>query len=475
MRILFGLFMVMVEAKTVAANQLSSNMQRYLQMPNNVDTIKEVFQNGCFYGRLRLNSFFSDKGQKHYVIGEGGSLIFKSAFFDRVGFTAALYTTQNIWHMDDEYAASYKAGKGVLSRYDVLSNSRYGITSLAQAYLQYKNKDFSLKMGRFLFESFLTRSNDTKMIPNCFQGISIAGKLSAKTDYSGAYLTKQKLRDHSTWHHLLAYGDRPNDAYAEYLENDDPAMHQGLRLSRLQKAGIEDRLIVIESQSREIENLFVRLNYTAVPNLISSATIDLAYGFGFDKIKIAPACRYMRQFDDGAGSIAGANLKNNTVGYRYPESLDSTLWGMKVDIRDDIWKVRLGFTEVLDRGDIIAPWRGFPTAGFTRAMAQYNWYANTKTTMLRIDYDFAKAGLISNLKIFMRFAIQDFDDDKAGVIADNNVATLDILKEFDTFENLFLKMRLAHVEGDKETFAKDGMLKADPSYDEFRLEINYLF
>jgi hypothetical protein len=183
----------------------------------------------------------------------------------------------------------------------------------------------------------------------------------------------------------------------------------------------------------------------------------------------------MKQFDDGAGAIGGANLKTNTYGYTDSDSLDSALYAARIDLAQDAWKLRFGYTKVADEGDLVAPWRGFPTGGFTRAMAQYNWYANTQTTMIRADYDFGKAGMVPGLKAFMRYAIQDFDDNKPGVQADSKVLTIDLLKEFDSVPGLYMKTRFAYVDGENDTYAGDGTLKSDPSYNEFRFEINYLF
>ena len=453
----------------------SSMTEVYKMLPPEVDNLSDMFIMGEFYGRLRFNSFLSNKGEDHYVVGVGGSLIYKSAYLNGFGFTAGFYTTQNPWHMDDEDALLYKMGKGVLSRYDVLSHGDYGITSLAQAYLEYKNSVMSIKAGRLIYESFLTKSNDTKMIPNTFEGVTLSTNIIPNTKLKAAYLTGQKLRDHSEFHHLLAYGDDASDPYAKYTQNDDTAMHQGLTLSKLREAGIDDELISFEVKNNAIADLTLIFNYTAVPDLISSTMIQADYRFYLGKLKVSPALRYMKQFDDGAGEIGGANLKMNTFGYKDPDSLESALYGAKVDLAQDAWKLRFGYTKIANEGDIIAPWRGFPTAGFSRAMAQYNWYANTKTYMVRADYDFDKAGLISGLKAFIRYAIQDFDDNKPGVQADSNVLTLDMMKEFETIPGLYMKTRMAYVDRDDTTVAGNGSLKLDPSYNEIRFEINYLF
>lgn len=459
---------------------LKPNMQLvYNQTPAEVESIAEMFSEGVFYGRLRMNSFFFDwddesNGKDHAIAGLGGSLIYKTGYLNGFGMTAGIYTTHARGSLDNSEANYYKAGKAMMSRYDALSGNNPAITSIAQAYLEYKALGHSLKAGRQIFESFLTKSNDTKMIPNTFEGITLSGKGLLDSSYKLAYMTRQKLRDHSSFHHLLAYGDGI-DPYAKYTQNDDTAMHQGLTLSALQAAGIEDRLFIFEAANRSVDNLTLTANYTAVPDLISSAMIEADYQFIVGKMKVKPAVRYMKQFDNGAGAIGGANLKKKTFGYTDPDNLDSALYAARIDFAQDAWKLRFGYTKVADDGDLVAPWRGFPTGGFSRAMAQYNWYANTQTYMMRADYDFGKAGLVPGLKAFMRYAIQDFDDYKPGVQADSNVLTLDLLKAFDAYPGLYMKARFAYVNGDDNTYAGDGTLKKNPSYSEFRFEVNYLF
>jgi len=465
---------------------LNDNMaESYHRLPLEVDSLRDMFSKGIFYGRLRLNSFgfrWDDEvnineqalRKNHSIAGFGGSLIYKSAYLNGFSLGAGLYATQAYGSLEDKEAALYKSGKGTLSRRDLFNKGKQSILTFAQAYLEYKNKQLSMKVGRQIFESFLTASNDTKMIPNTFEGLTLNVNTLEDTEVKIAYLTKQKLRDHSSFHHVLASADITEENLENfYSQNDDSAMHIGLSQSKLDAAGIEDRLIVFDAHNKSVENLLVHMNYTAVPELISSAMLQLDYAFNVDGLSIIPALRYMQQFDNGAGQIAGANLKTITEGYSKPESLDSWLLGARVDLGQDAWHLRFGYTKIADKGDIVAPWRGFPTAGFTRTMAQYNWYANTITYMLRAEYDFEKAGLFSGLKTFVHYAIQDFDDKKAGVIfSDSEVLTLDILQESQSIPNLYIKFRMGHVFGDAQ---KGDITKLDPSYDEARFEINYLF
>ena len=455
----------------------------YDELPGDVDNLSDMFSEGMFYWRVRLNSFGfkwkeeieRDDGSKvrsdHLVGAIGGSLIYKSAIFNGFSFGAGLYTSQSLGNLDSKEAYLYKGGKGLFSRYDVLTDESINLTSLAQAYLKYTYEDTYVKVGRQIVRSLLTKSNDTKMIPNTFEGATLQSRSIPDTSLLLAYLTKQKLRDHSSFHHLLAVGDDPDDPYAIFSENDDSAMHFGLGLSELEARGIDDRLIIAEAKNESIENLSFMVNYTAVPELISSATIQADYRFDLGDMYIIPGFRYMKQFDDGAGEIGGANLKTVTSGYSDPESLESALFGARIALVQDAFKIRLGYTKVDDEGDLIAPWRGFPTAGFTRSMAQYNWHANTKSYMVQVDYEFDS---FDELKIISRFAIQDFDDYKPGVQADSKVLEINFFKGLGE-SPVYLKARLGHVVGDDDTYTANGILKADPSYTEVRFEINYLF
>ena len=465
-------------------HSLKCNMiHLYDELPNEVDNLGDMFSQGMFYWRMRFNSFGlkwkeeieRDNGTKvrsNHVVGAiGGSLIYKSAILNGFSFGTGLYTSQGLGNLDSTDAYLYKGGKGLFSRYDLLTDESINLTSLAQAYLQYTYEDTSMKVGRQIVRSFLTKSNDTKMIPNTFEGVTLKSRAISDTAIHMAYLTKQKLRDHSDFHHVLAAGDDPDDPYTLFTQNDDSAMHFGLGLSKLQERGIDDRLVIAEVRNESVDDMVLTMNYTAVPELVSSAMLQAEYRLYLAGFTMIPGLRYMKQFDDGAGEIGGANLKTLTEGYVDPESLDSELYGARLDFVENGIKVRLGYTKIADEGDIIAPWRGFPTGGFTRSMAQYNWYANTETYMVQLDYDL---GFFSDTKIISRFAVQDFDDSKVGVQADSRVIEVNFFKGLG--ENpIYYKARLGHAMGDDDTYAANGVLKPDPSYTELRFEVNYLF
>jgi hypothetical protein len=483
---------LMLQAASWGEHSLRANMvHRYDGETESVDTFGEMFSGGKFYGRLRFNSFGfqwkeeltrngKDIRKDHAIAAVGGSLIYKSARLNGFSFGAGVYGSAAEGSLSRRQAYLYKAGKGVFSRYDRLTDGTSGMLSLTQAYLAYRYSRTELKAGRQLFESFLTKSNDTKMIPNAFEGVTVTSRDLPDTVLKAAYLTRQKLRDHSEFHHVAAYGKVPGaplDTFTQYSENDDSSMHIGLTTSRLAAHGIDDRLVVVEAKNRSFDHLSLYANYTGVPDLFSSAMIQADYTATLGGWKIKPGLRYMRQFDDGAGEVIGSNGASRrliTVGYKDPDSLDSWLIGARLDVAKENLHFRLGYTKVGDKADIIAPWRGFPTSGFTRAMSQYNWYANTESYMLQVKYDTAWLG---DLSFLGRFVYEDFDDSKPGVQADAKVFTLDVMRGFGKRSHLYTKLRYGHVWGEDDTpiAGSPGRFKLDPSYDEIRFEINYLF
>ncbi|HIP19935.1 MAG TPA: outer membrane porin, OprD family [Sulfurimonas sp.] len=457
------------------------------KVPPKVDSLKDMLTEGMFYGRIRINTFKWDwktetsKSQDNWAAGFGGSLLYKSAEFKGFSGMAGLYTSQSPWHMNNDDVKYIKAGKDTTSRYGVDTTGDWGMTVLAQAYLQYRLNKTKVRVGRQIFESFLTKSNDTKMIPNTFEGFTVVSKDLPKTTLKAAYITRQKLRDHTRFHDVITFKDVDGTKWAN---NDDSAINKSLTYQNFVAAGMdtEHDLIVLEAINKSVKNLKLKANYTTVPDIVSSATVEAYYTIPAGGLKIIPGVRYMKQFDEGVGdkfaaistgAVSVANLKGKTTGYTNPNSLDSWLFAAKVDIKSNqAWKFRLGYSKIADKADIVAPWRGFPTGGFTRAMAQYNWYANTKTYMIRGDYSFDKAGLVPGLTAMFRYAIQDFDDNKPGVQADTHVIHLDAIQKIKSFPGLEARVRIGIASGDPQTGA---VTKADPSYKEYRFELNYLF
>ncbi|WP_294929580.1 OprD family outer membrane porin [Sulfurimonas sp.] len=472
------------QPKRVLKNNM---MEVYKTLPSSVDNLSDAFTKGIFYGRLRTNAFRWDwkndqVNDDNKAFGIGGSMIYKTAPLHGLSATAGLYYANNPFSSlreDDADVGSVKAGKDTFSRYNVKTSGDWSMAVLAQAYIQYDVSKTSFKVGRQIFESFLTKSNDTKMIPNTFEGYTVTINEIPKTTIRGAYFNSQKLRDHTTFHDVLTFKDSSGESWNN---NDDAAVHKGLNYTNLSAHGKEENeLVVVDLKNKSIDNLVVDVTYGSVPGLLSSLTGELNYKIKLgDKLSLTPGVRHMQQFDNGAGEIGGASLsgglamdKNPTtnLGYKDRFDLDSSLTMARLVLTDGILKVQVAYSAVADEADIVAPWRGFPTGGYTRAMAQYNWRADTKTASAEVYYDFGKAKILDGFSALARYAMQDFDEDKqaGGVQADSNILHIDLRKQFTpTFD---AKIRMAFVDADERV--ADGVDK--DSYNEYRFELNYLF
>ena len=392
-------------ADTKPKREIKGNMMEvYNTLPGTADNITDAFANGVFYGRLRMNTFkwdYKDVDQDNSALGLGGSMIYKTAPFAGLSATAGLYYSNSPFvgiRGDNDNVGIVKAGKDTISRKSVKENGDWSMTTLAQAYLQYDYSKTSVKAGRQIFESFITASNDTKMIPNTFEGFSVETKEVPQTTLRAAYFYAQKLRDHTTFHDVITFGTgMANVNKSDWDGNDDSAVHKGLSYKNLAPAGkTNNALIVADLRNTSVKNLQLDLTYGSVPGLISSITGEVNYkvdmGNGYS---LTPGVRYMKQMDNGGGVIGGAGLSGTVtaanataMGYKDGDSLDTSLAMARLVLKKGPLKAQVGYSAVADEADIVAPWRGFPTGGYTRAMAQYNWRANTKTTCAEVHYDF---------------------------------------------------------------------------------------
>jgi len=456
---------------------LKNNMSiKYKVKPKAVNSFDEMFSEGVLYGRLRSNMFHWDWGEDrpgktedNSAWGVGGSLIYSTGYLSGFGATAGLYTTHTIGTDNASDTNGKDMGKAGKDTYNRGRGPGAPIDVLALAYLEYKFGKTSFKAGRQIFESTLLRSNDTKMIPNTFEGYSIDSKDVPNTRLRAAYFTRQKLRDHDEFHSIIAFDGGGTRS------NDDAGKHQGLTTAAITAAGEDANpgMLVLTAQNKSIKGLKLNFDGMYIDGFVSSAIVEANYKIGLgDGWNLIPGVRYIHQMDEGAGKIGGAALSGNTGGYSTPDSVDGSATMARLQLKKGAGKIMVGYSAIADDADIIAMWRGFPTGGYTRSMAQYNWEADTKSYMIKGAYNLGKAGLVEGLRGSLDYAVMDYDTERAGIKkTDRSILHLDVQKTFKSSPNLELKLRMAMVDAD----AGSGQTADEQSYNEYRFEVNYLF
>ncbi len=454
---------------------IKTNNQLVYKKQKNVESLSKMFSNGEFFGRLRSNTFSykwekESATHKDYLIsGLGGSLVYKSARFNALSFGVGLYYSHAFFNDSKYPVTTLGKGKDTFSRFHFVNTRSKNMAVLGQAYIDYNGlENTKITLGRQLVETFYTKSNDTKMIPNTFDGVVLENISLPSTKIKLAYLAKQKLRDHTTSHSVLMYGDANSTSslHPEWSENDDSAMHKGLTYTALKAAGVstDAPLITGDLHNTSIKNFKADLSFYYVPELLSEVMGELNYKINLDGLSITPGIRYIKQFDDKAGEIGGAayNAKASSLaGYKNPNSLDSQMLAARIVLKIKNYKINFGYSKIFDEADLITPWRGFPTAGYTRSMARYNWQANTKSYRIELVRNANNTGIYKNT--FIQASILHTDADEKKGYFDENYYYIGFVQ--NPLQNLQWRLRLGYQ--DTKKVDSDGL--------DSRLEFNYLF
>jgi len=475
------------EDRTVKGNY----QVEYTKAPSAVNSIGEMFTKGEVYGRLRSNAFLWDWDNENKTVqdndmwGLGGSIVAKSGFYHGFGATIGFYGATQV--LDDNTNPAYpntnfgKAGKDMYhTRAD---GSEGNMGAFAEAYGEYKNGKTDVKVGRQMIDSIMLASNDTKMIPNTFEAAVVENKDIKDTSVRLGYIMSQKLRDHQTFHSIIAF--------EKYNENDDSGTHKGLTPTLISAAGedVNPEMVLVTASNKSIPNLKLDAEYIGLNGFFNTAIAEANYKIKLnDAWTLTPGVRYLRQMDDGAGAIGGASLsgafKGTSVytgaskGYTNPNSADGSIIMARLVAASGPLELTAGYSKISDDADIIAPWRGFPTGGYTRSMAQVDWIANTQNWAVKAVYDFGKAGLVPGLLIAADYENMNFDDAKASTsgFTDRTIFHVDAWQTFKSLPNTEFKLRFATVNADPAYTSATVQSTVDyNSYNEYRFEINYLF
>lgn len=476
----FILLNTLLVADSTLKHTIKSNGQPvYGKMIKSVDNFKDMFQEGDFYGRLRNNNFYfaynhTDSGHEDNIVSAiGASLIYKSASFEGFDFTLGIYASRAFFSDSKlDNISHLKPSKDTLSRYKYANGNSKFLYALGQANINYNYSKTNCTLGHQLVETFYTKSNDTKMIPNTFDGLVISSKDISDTRVKLAYLAKQKLRDHEKSHSVLMVGDENSTSGGnnpEWTQNDDSAMHKGLTYSALKAAGkpTDAPLIILDIVNNSVQNLKINFSSYVVPELLSQAMGELNYKIGFDGFSVTPGFRYLQQFDNGAGAVGGASLYQVGLGgYKNPSSLDSQMIAARVATKLDDYKITLAYTNILDKADLVTPWRGFPTSGYTRSMGMYNWRANTKSYRLELVKGANDTGVY---KIpFIQTSVLYIDGDQKKAEFDSIFYYAGIVQNIPAMPELQYRVRFGY-----RDFIGASSVVSD--YIDSRLEFNYLF
>lgn len=388
-----------------------------------------AFKEGKFDGRFRSQYFVTDwdmhdgtnKDATATGFAVGGSLLYKTAPLYGLSVGAGLYTTQNPGGLTDvedgkmtgvdKFNATtsndlfLREGSGATPLSGTTPSKLVpygeGYAVLAQAYLQYDIANSKATAGRFLMTNPWITPNDTKMIPIAIEGIQIKSNDLANTTIQIDYADKIKERGMTHFGNMADTGDTPDKIKAYYTTTYSTAGTHG-EAPNVTIAGVTNKSI----DSLELQGWVMHW-----PDLVDQGLIEANYAIEAGDAIVSLGGRFIKQNDKGAGAIINPLTTSSTTGNGDNDnSIDSYLWAVRAVVNYGSMQFLLSTSHTDDGADMIAPWRGFLTQGYTRSMTQTDWNANTDSYKAQLNNDLGQ--FVSGLSTMLSYSIYDRDPSK---------------------------------------------------------------
>lgn len=454
-----------------------------------------------------------DKDSQGMAIG--GSLIYKTAPLRGLSAGVGFYTTQGTGLFTDDTNGIYAGYPKNTTASDLFARGPGAATNfggsysvLGQSYLQYDIAGSSVKGGRFLMSNPFISPNDTKMIPLAVEGASFVSNDIADTIIELDYADKVKERGMTYFGSMADTGDTPdaikNYYNTHYTATTGPATNILSQYGHNNAPGVG----VLGVKNKSIKDLEVQGWYMTWPDIIDQAMAEANYKIKAGDVGLSFGARYMQQIDHGAGAII-TPMDGSSPYAKAAVTATSPLGGSsKVTIKGDndnlvntyMYALRaiasygnakfmLAHSHTASGGDLISPWRAFPTDGYTRSMTQTDWNANTRSYKAQLDYDFNS--MVSGLSALVSYSYYNRDPSKVGYQGqtdryygngDTHQWNADVKYAVASVKGLELKVRtmiqkndvVQPIAGDTTAGPSEG-IKNDTSNKEVRVEVNYFF
>lgn len=448
--------------------------------------VASAFKEGKLDGRIRAHYMAADYYDNSSSgvdkmdskgLAVGGSLIYKTASL--YGFSAGVgaYTTQNPGGITENEStrANYVSNKDLF--WDGPSNSPYnygkGFSVLAQAYIQYDIAKTTAKAGRMLLTNPFMNPNDTKMIPTAFEAYTIETKDISNTTITAVHATKYKERRRENFSTMSDSADTPDAIKAYYHAEGNTGTHN--------PAGVS----ILGVKNNSINGLELQAWYMQWPSIVTQGILEANYNVKLGGFGLTVGGRYFKQYDKGAGDIIKPST-GATGSYKLKgdidNKIDTHMYAIRTIASYGPAKFLLSYSHTDKGGDIIAPWRGFPTEGYTRSMTQTDWNANTNAYKAQLDYNFSS--IVKGASTVLAYSYYNRDESKVPYQSMthrgyNNGDTIqwnfDVLYKPEFSKNTELKVRTMDQRNDVAAKVGTNSANKDISNRELRIEANYFF
>ena len=345
------------------------------------------------------------------------------------------------------------------------------------------------------------------MIPIAIEGAQAISNDIDNTTIQFDYANKIKERGMDYFGSMADTGDTPDaikNYYRTYYTVSNP-----LSGDVQTGYGVDNSpgVIILGVKNKSIDSLELQGWGMHWADIIDQGMLEANYAIEAGDAIITFGARYMQQFDQGAGDIirpydassiysAGAVSATSPLGsnskVRYKgdddNSIDTYMYALRIVTNYGPAKLLVAYSHTDGGGDLLAPWRGFPTDGYTRSMTITDWNANTYAYKTQLDYDFN--AFVSGLSALVSYSYYDRDPSKVGYQGqtnryygngDTHQWNCDVKYAVASVEGLELKIRTMIQDNDivhnipGNTGGASEGIGNDTSNKELRVEVNYRF
>ena len=378
----------------------------------------------------------------------GGNLGFETASINGITMGTRFYTTNGLdLHSGVRSSANYDPS--------LFGDGFDAYSMVGEAYINYKQENTNIKIGRQKLNTPLAGADDARMLPNLFEAVVLSNTALQDTTLIAAHVTRESVGTFGNVYgtpsqlslqsgYGLGYKEATNGHFA-----DMGVVALGTDTDTL-------GVTAVAGIYKGIPNVTLQAWDYYAHDILNAVYLQGDYGFDAGAVKLKASAQYINQSEVGdklAGEVdgqytavklgAGSGALSGYVAYSTTGSSNTAQ----------------------ANGGIITPWGGMPA--FTQGMVtRHMFFADTDTTKVAATYNFKKSGVdLKATAYHVDFDIGSKNSYKAGQTWNAKESGFDIQYNPANIKNLNLRVRA--------NYPTDFAPNLD--WSEYRLIANYNF
>jgi len=342
------------------------------------DSLADAFKDGKTSGQIR--TFYIDRTYTGAIennrnsLAIGGNLGFETADIDGVSIGAKFYTTNGLnIHSGGRSSANYDPS--------LFGDGFDSYSMVGEAYINYKQENTNVKIGRQKLNTPLAGADDARMLPNLFEAVVVSNTAIQDTTLIAAHVTRESVGTFGNVYgtpsqlslqsgYGLGYKEATNGHFA-----DMGVVALGADTDTL---GVTAGAVVYKG----IENVTLQAWDYYAHDILNAVYLQGDYGFDAGAVKLKASAQYINE------SEVGDKLAGEVDGQYAAVKLGASSGALSGYVA---YSTTGSSDTAQANGGIITPWGGIPA--FTQGMVtRHMFFADTDTSKVALTYNFKETG-----------------------------------------------------------------------------------